>query len=542
MGEINILATCTLPPIDGMEDIIREHMPGYLFYTGRKYRRRGWCTACGEEMDLEPGMDALPFGNYPDYWRGSHNENVSCPQCGRVVKLKCMGRMHSCNTLDGHIRLMIPQKIHHDRVLLRCYYVEYTYRNPYERARLWWNEDARYDLQPGKAEMAWNSPYLDKWVSRAKPTEPWPLSRWWCASHVLDYYITRFTEFDGSFLEYFPFDRVGLWADWPVKNSYCGSRHTRTPWGKLLSLYCTYPNLEMAIKERMDELVKDFVCLDRKNHEIVDWKQTERAKFLRVNKAEAKEICKRSADVKSILYMRKRFGLSTEEAILWEDKGFHCGRAPIEEEEKQKELQFNRYLIKQGYGWNGRGVYYDYLKWCRELGRDTNVPSIQWPKNLNEAHDRMYQAHLAIEEEKRRQREAEKQKILAGYPVIREWYRKIFAFADEQYIIRIPETLQEIVEEGKAQHHCVAGYVDRHAEKKTVIVFMRKADDPDTPLYTIEVSPDGILKQAQGYHNDYNKRPVGPAKEFIDNWLIEVKKRIRKEEKETKRKQEEAAS
>ena len=101
MKEIDILDGWTLPAIEGMEEIIREHMPWYLFYSGRGDKRTGWCTACGEKMPDHP--TGLPFGNYPDFWRGDHNNRVSCPKCDRNVKLKCMGRYRNCSSLDGHL-------------------------------------------------------------------------------------------------------------------------------------------------------------------------------------------------------------------------------------------------------------------------------------------------------------------------------------------------------------------------------------------------------------------------------------------------------
>lgn len=527
MKGIDILDGRTLPAIEGMEEIIREHMPWYLFYSGRGNKRTGWCTACGEKMPDHP--TGLPFGNYPDFWRGDHNNRVSCPKCDRNVKLKCMGRYRSCRSLDGHMRLMIPQRIHHDRVLLRCFYIEYTYHNIKTPASLWWHEDARYDLQPGSARMTWCNPNTDAWEERKKPTEPWPMFRWFVKMYI-DYQMSGYTEFEDTFLYHFPFERVSGW-DWPAR--YTGYEYSRTPWGKLLSLYCMYPNMEMAIKENMRTIVGDFVCRGKKNNSILDWKQAERAKFLRVTKPEARLICEQGGDARNIRYMMQKYDLDVKEAILWEQKGF--GGFSVD---KESEKTLTRYLIKQGFASNGRRVYFDYLRWCEELGRDTDVPSIRWPKKLAEAHDLMYEAHQALLAEKRAREEAA---AAAGYQKVREWYRKIFAYEDGNYIMRIPEKLEEIAEEGKAQHHCVAGYIQRHAVAKTVIVFMRSASEPDKPLYTIEVSPEGKLIQAQGYHNDADKRPAGEAREFIDNWLLLVKKRLKKDRQEEK-KVEDAAS
>ena len=95
----------------------------------------------------------------------------------------------------------------------------------------------------------------------------------------------------------------------------------------------------------------------------------------------------------------------------------------------------------------------------------------------------------------------------------------------------IPEQLSDIALEGKLQHHCVGGYVGRHAAGTLTIVFIRRVMAPMIPLWTVELTPDGDMKQIQGYHNEPQNRPQGADAEWVDNWLRVVKARIRKEER-----------
>ena len=39
-----------------------------------------------------------------------------------------------------------------------------------------------------------------------------------------------------------------------------------------------------------------------------------------------------------------------------------------------------------------------------------------------------------------------------------------------------------------ALHHCVGGYAEKHARGETNILFVRKNEKPDQPLYTMEVT------------------------------------------------------
>lgn len=76
-------------------------------------------------------------------------------------------------------------------------------------------------------------------------------------------------------------------------------------------------------------------------------------------------------------------------------------------------------------------------------------------------------------------------------------------------------------------HHCVGGYIDRHARGETIIVFVRDPMYPLIPRWTVEISPDGKLIQVQGYNNRQENKPSGEAKAFLDRWLTVVQARHR---------------
>ena len=103
----------------------------------------------------------------------------------------------------------------------------------------------------------------------------------------------------------------------------------------------------------------------------------------------------------------------------------------------------------------------------------------------------------------------------------------------------VPEQLSDIKLEGTIQHHCVGGYLDRHATGSTIIIFIRRTMLPAIPLYTVEISPDGTLRQIQGYHNEERNKPTPEADAFVKRWLAEVQRRLVKDKK--KKKKEEAA-
>lgn len=67
----------------------------------------------------------------------------------------------------------------------------------------------------------------------------------------------------------------------------------------------------------------------------------------------------------------------------------------------------------------------------------------------------------------------------------------------EDYCVVIPDTPEDVVAEGNALSHCVAGYVPMIAAGETIVGFLRLKSAPKTPLYTIEISGNKVI-QAKG--------------------------------------------
>jgi hypothetical protein len=91
-------------------------------------------------------------------------------------------------------------------------------------------------------------------------------------------------------------------------------------------------------------------------------------------------------------------------------------------------------------------------------------------------------------------------------------------------MIVLPQSVEDIVREGKLQNHCVGGYADRHAEGKLHILFLRKIAEPTVPYYTMEVSTNGNIRQCRGYANNWAHKGGKPKTDDI----IEFEKRYQK--------------
>lgn len=135
---------------------------------------------------------------------------------------------------------------------------------------------------------------------------------------------------------------------------------------------------------------------------------------------------------------------------------------------------------------NNLTTWADYIHDAEELGFDLNVHNVLNAKRI----------------------EKETKEMAALTKRLKNQYR--FEFGD--LAIKVPESIQEIITEGKVLHHCVGGYADRHAKGQCIIVFLRKKAEPNTPYYTIEIGGKWgnrqHIVQCHGYANEtYNKKP-----------------------------------
>lgn len=70
------------------------------------------------------------------------------------------------------------------------------------------------------------------------------------------------------------------------------------------------------------------------------------------------------------------------------------------------------------------------------------------------------------------------------------------------FIIKLPMSNNDFVVEGATLKHCASIYYALVCDGKTLVLFMRHKDTPDTPLYTIEVNVnDNKLVQVSGEYN-----------------------------------------
>ncbi len=148
-------------------------------------------------------------------------------------------------------------------------------------------------------------------------------------------------------------------------------------------------------------------------------------------------------------------------------------------------------------------TWIDYLKMAKKLNWNVEDSYFKYPKNLVEAHNEVLRIVHQNEEKLREKKRKEDSKKIAE---MKEKLEKEYSFEAFGYTIVAPRNAQEIVKEGNKLKHCVgrSDYIERMAEGKTVILFLRKLQELDKPFVTIEII-NGKIGQYHGYNNEMTK-------------------------------------
>lgn len=156
----------------------------------------------------------------------------------------------------------------------------------------------------------------------------------------------------------------------------------------------------------------------------------------------------------------------------------------------------------------------DYLKECKTLKLNMRDTAVLMPANLDRAHgNTMKQIKVKANEQLNKQIAA-RQKI-----------RQSFCYTNGNLFCRPAKNSDELLTEGAVLNHCVGGYAKKYAQGETHIIFIRQADAPDVPFYTMEVSAGFEVLQVRGLRNCGVTDEVD---DFVNHFKAEVLRKLRK--------------
>lgn len=480
----------------------------YIFYeTDRSTGdRRCWSTCCGAEFAVE----ALPRTMTPE-WRelmqAQHNREVRCPKCGRAVTLKNLGKAKSRKSLEAWGKVTVLQVGEGGVLFAQAFYLKKSYQETL-RPLVELMPKARYYFAPGVAE-GWRYTCADwrarrwGWTPMVTVNDPFPGGMGYFTYVEPGSPTVGLERLEQSFLRYCAYDRWERRASEGRIQSEGGfsDGDLHTHLFRYLAVAALHPQIEMLVKMGLWDMVHDLVVNKRKGAGV-DWRQKDPRKAFGLTKEELRYFAGRGGPLELLrLYQRakrKKWGMSIREmdGILALERswlgGGHKGFLSWVEKLGVGPREAMAYLGKQaGTAERAWGLWRDYLEAAEFLDYDLSVHNVMFPKDLQDAHDRAAANRTAVE--------AEQSKALLAERTAELDLR--YGFALGGYFIRAPESVQEIVAEGKALSHCVGGYAARHAKGEVTILFLRTVDAPDKPLVTLEMDGKRLV-QAQGYKND----------------------------------------
>ncbi|MCD7947523.1 MAG: PcfJ domain-containing protein [Oscillospiraceae bacterium] len=154
-------------------------------------------------------------------------------------------------------------------------------------------------------------------------------------------------------------------------------------------------------------------------------------------------------------------------------------------------------------------AYRDYIQECEQLQLDLTDRQVLFPRDLRAAHARTME-QINFDKNK-----ADQEKFATQVSKLERW-----AWRHGGLLIRPPREQEELKAEGKQLHHCVGGYVKRMADGETAIFFVRRASEPDTPYFTLELQGKRVVQCRTEHNKSYMEYPE--VKEFVEQWLAAV--------------------
>ena len=289
-----------------------------------------------------------------------------------------------------------------------------------------------------------------------------------------------------------------------------------------LHLYCKHPNLEYLMKQGF-ELIKEYCtgywggACKLQLSSLINWKTNNMLNMLGINREEFKVLRESPHVYERYIGWRDEFPKMKPADLMHLAEVFgseHGTLARFVECTKLTPQRIARYLSENQVCTMD---YSDYLQQCVKLNYDLHDTAISMPHGFSAMHERL----SAIIQYQHNERV--KQEFMAHMAD-----RSVLEFALEDLMIIQPKRIEDIAAEGAALNHCVGGYAERHAAGKLHILFIRTADKPDVPYYTMEVSTAGEIVQVRGSHNRAPGKAVSRLVEAYRAYLAKIFKKERK--------------
>lgn len=474
----------------------------YMFYRYRKHgAKTGYCTYCNKWVPIR----------HPRY-----NGEGACPRCRHEVTYKSVGKV---GNLQTGISIMYLLQRCQDGFIIREFRGRRHYSKWDEPPSVWVDEVRRtiYDemMNPRSYVMGWYANIEYRWIATVPCSPNYPGLKGKIYGRTL------------PSLGKHELSRTGLPE---MLRSVPGMDPE-----KYLAVFAKVPQLEQLVKAGLTQLAHE--CLDScdsftHSQGIIN-QGTRLTQMLGINTKELKCLRKNNGNVSFLEWIRYEHATGKEipdQAISWFSSKKIRPKHLKFIRDRMSMYQVYHYMLRQMAEskmdcWEMIEIWKDYLSMAFRCKMDINDAIVYRTKKLRQRHDELVQrcnndTHIEV-----RLSEA-----IVHFPTVEKICLSIkerFDYGNKDFLIRAPHSLREIIEEGEALNHCVAHsdvYFERIEEGESYILFLRRAKKPDEPFYSLEVEPDGTVRQKR---SNFNRQPeIEIVDSFLAEWQGVVEKRL----------------
>ncbi len=150
-----------------------------------------------------------------------------------------------------------------------------------------------------------------------------------------------------------------------------------------------------------------------------------------------------------------------------------------------------RICIRNGYKIKDATLWFDYIDYLRFFGKDLHNAKYVCPSDLHREHDRYMHKKAKADAQKEIEKLREKEEAF------RQAKAKFFGltFSDGLIQVRVLESIEEILLEGKLMHHCVGGYYS----KTDSLILSACIDGKKIETIEISLSKLQVIQSRGGY-------------------------------------------
>ena len=161
--------------------------------------------------------------------------------------------------------------------------------------------------------------------------------------------------------------------------------------------------------------------------------------------------------------------------------------------------------------------YPDYLRRELHLKGDRMARMEKYPQTWLSATHKQQQEYQNLQHLERMEENGNTEKFDNSIEA-----NKHLEWEQDNYLIRMPTSAEDIRDEADQMHHCVASYIPQIEAGEKIVMFMRDKENPDKSLVTVEVI-DGAITQAYAQRDTY---PSIPCMVWLTKWAQEKDLRI----------------